>query len=100
MTTLRVVKDEPTSLTGIVAKRIRVFLAEHMIKQVEVAQAIGMSAAAFSKRVNGQQSMDLDEIETLANALGVDPGVFLHGATPPANGPHDGGTPQGSQPSG
>ena len=91
MTTLQTVRDEPTGLSAIVAKRVRVFLAEHQIKQIQVANAMGMSRAAFNKRVTGQQAMDLDEIEALANTLGVDPGVFLSGEPPPSPGGPGGG---------
>lgn len=100
MTTLRVVRGEPQSLAGVVAKRIRVFLAEYGIKQVAVAEAMGMSKAAFSKRVAGKQTMDLDEIELLAETLGVQPGVFLSGETPRLDDPTGGGMepPRGIEP--
>jgi transcriptional regulator with XRE-family HTH domain len=74
-----------------VAKRIRVFLAEYNIKQVAVAEAIGMSTAAFSKRISGKQAIDLDAVERISEALGVQPGVFLTGETPrPPTDPGDG----------
>lgn len=91
MTTLRVVPDGPQTLAEKVAKRIRVFLAEYNIKQVAVAEAIGMSTAAFSKRISGKQSIDLDAIEQIANVLGVQPEVFLAGERPRPIGPDDGG---------
>ena len=92
MTTLRVVPNEPQSLTGVVAKRIRVFLAEYNIKQVQLAKAIGMSTAALSKRISGKQELTLHDIEQFSDALGVQPEVFLAGAPTRPNGPDDGGS--------
>ena len=102
MTTLRIVPNEPSTLAGLVAKRIRVFLAEYGIKQVALANALDISTGTMSKWISGQQIMRLDDVENIANALGVQPGVFLNGEKPrPVDGPDGDGNvarPKGFEP--
>jgi transcriptional regulator with XRE-family HTH domain len=59
------------------AEDIRVLLRRHGITNRELSQACHRSESWVGKRINGQIPIDLDDLEVLARALGVEPGELL-----------------------
>ncbi|TEB15144.1 helix-turn-helix protein [Pelotomaculum sp. FP] len=49
------------------------------ITQKELALRVGLSQAEVSRKENGITSMDVDDLKTFANALGVSIAYFLEG---------------------
>jgi len=59
-------------LTELVAEEIRVLMLRRGIKGARLAGALGVSAAWVSYRLNGQQAIDLNDLERIAGVLEVD----------------------------
>lgn len=68
-----------TGLTHRVAAEIRAELARQQMTQRELARRIGIDQAIVSKRLNGgsARSWTLDELDSIAVALGVPAASFL-----------------------
>ena len=63
---------------ALVAQAVRVQRVRAGIgSDAELARRAGMDASALSRRLNGGLRMDLTDIETLAQALGIDPFELL-----------------------
>lgn len=65
-----------------VAQRLRIGLEARGIKKGDVAAAIGMTPASFSKRLHGHLVIDLDEIHQIAAATGINRDWLLTGTGP------------------
>lgn len=67
--------DNPTVPTGRLRERaaeeIRVILARRRMSAAELARRTGMRQQNLSRRMTGETAFDLDELEVIANALGV-----------------------------
>ena len=67
-----------TSAQALVAQAVRVQRVRAGISSdAELARRAGMDASALSRRLNGGLRMDLTDVETLAQALGIDPFELL-----------------------
>lgn len=56
-----------------VARAIEVHMVRSRITQADLAGRVGMSPSALSKRMTGAIALDVDEVERIAVALGLDP---------------------------
>ncbi len=65
-----------------VASRLRIGLSARGVKNKDVAEAVGMVPSAFSKRVRGSLVMDLDEIDRISAAVGLNRNWLLTGSGP------------------
>lgn len=80
------------SLSDLVAENIRALLARTRIHQQELADALGMTQGAVSKKVNGARPFTIDEMQTAAELFGVpvasllEPPQIVPFAAPPARG--------------
>ena len=70
-----------TSTSHRVAANLRAEVARRQIPQRELAQLLKVSQASVSRRLLGQQPLNVDELTTISTFLGVDPAV-LFGWTP------------------
>lgn len=62
-----------------VAAEVRANMARIRMTQTELAQILGLPQSAISNRLRGKVAFDIDELETVANALGVHPAALLGG---------------------
>ena len=63
---------------ALVAQAVRVQRVRAGISSdAELARRAGMDTSALSRRLNGGLRMDLTDVETLAQALGIDPFELL-----------------------
>ncbi len=65
-----------------VAARLRQAIAARNIKKSDVAAWVEMNITSFSKRLNGHLPLDVDEIDTIADAAGIERNWLLTGAGP------------------
>ncbi|WP_169923732.1 helix-turn-helix domain-containing protein [Propionicimonas paludicola] len=70
-------RTNPTATTQRTAAHVRGLIASRNLSRAEVAAAIGMSEAAFGRRVRGQIPFNVDEVEKLAILFGVPASRFL-----------------------
>ena len=63
--------DKP-SINELVAEEIRVLLARRRISASDLARKTGMTQRAVSRRLTGEKVIDVDDLASIANALGVD----------------------------
>jgi transcriptional regulator with XRE-family HTH domain len=87
MSTLKVVPDQPSRLTDRVADEVRANMARARMTQTDLAVVLGLTQSAVSKRLRGKIAFSVDELEKVADALGVHPAVLLGGYTPSPNRP-------------
>ena len=67
-----------TSTQALVAQAVRVQRVRAGISSdAELARRAGVAGSALSRRLNGGLRMDLTDVETLAQALGIDPFELL-----------------------
>ena len=59
------------SLSDEVAEEIRVLLTRRRMSQRRMAQALGVSPAWLNYRLTGVQAIDLNDLERIADVLGV-----------------------------
>ena len=59
------------TLSAAVAANIRAELARQRVSQFVVADRLGLSQAAVSRRLSGGTPFELDEVEAIASLLGV-----------------------------
>jgi transcriptional regulator with XRE-family HTH domain len=81
MSTLRVVPDQPARLTDRVAAEVRASMARTRMTQTGLAEVLGLTQSAVSKRLRGKIAFSVDELEKAADALGVHPAVLLGGSS-------------------
>lgn len=62
---------EPRRLGPAVAEEVRVLLARRRISAVQLAKLMGVSQPYLSRRLNGAVALDLDDLEKIADVLGV-----------------------------
>lgn len=79
MSTLRVVPDQPSRLRDRVATEVRANMARARMTQTDLAVVLGLTQSAVSKRLRGKIAFSVDELELVADALGVDPATLLGG---------------------
>lgn len=79
MSTLSIVPREPDRLTEIVAAEVRAHMARARINQTQLAGALGLTQSSVSKRLRGVVAFNTDELQTVANLLGVHPAELLGG---------------------
>jgi len=65
------------TLSGAVAANIRAELARQRVSQAQVAERLGLSQAAVSRRLTGQTPFELDEVAAVADLLAVAPSHLL-----------------------
>ncbi|GAA4681171.1 helix-turn-helix domain-containing protein [Phytohabitans rumicis] len=67
--------DNPTVPTGRLRERaaeeIRVILARRRMSAAELARKTGIRQQNLSRRMTGETAFDLDDLEVIANALGI-----------------------------
>lgn len=68
------------TLTERVAEEIRVLLARRRMSQAELARQLNVSGAWLNYRLTGKQPIDLNDLDSIAAALGVKPGDLLGSA--------------------
>lgn len=61
-----------SDITRHVASQIRGLMAQYGVKQGELAESIGVSQSQLSKMVRGTRPIDLDQLDGMCRALGVD----------------------------
>lgn len=93
MSTLRALPDAPASLTERVAEEVRAYMGRRQMTQVQLAQILGLPQSAVSSRVRGKIPFRVDELQTVAEALGIHPAVLLGGNSPSPSGPITGAYP-------
>lgn len=59
-----------------VAAEVRAEMARQRVSQQPIADALGMSRQALSRRLVGEIPFDVSELEQIANFLGVSVGRF------------------------
>lgn len=57
-------------LTRLIASRIRGLMAQHGVKQAELAESINVSQSQLSKMLRGVRPIDLDQLDGMCLALG------------------------------
>jgi transcriptional regulator with XRE-family HTH domain len=62
---------EETTLSLAVAEEIRVLLARRMMRQSELAKALGVDDMWVSRKLRGSQKITLDDLALFATGLGV-----------------------------
>lgn len=90
MSTLRVVPVEPSRLTDRVAAEVRANMARARMTQTDLADVLGLTQSVVSKRLRGKIAFSVDELEKVADALGVHPATLLGGNSPSPTGPFTG----------
>lgn len=76
-----IVTDEgTTTLGGLVAAELRSTMARRRITGEYVAAQLGKSRAYVSRRLGGMTCVDLDDLEAIAEAIGVSPDSLLEPA--------------------
>lgn len=68
------------TFTDQVAANVRGELARRRLGQVQIAQALGISQAAVSRRLNGSVPLDVNELAVIARLLGVSAADLLPAA--------------------
>lgn len=85
MSILKVVPTQPARLTDRVAAEVRAGMARSRMTQTDLAEVLGLTQSVVSKRLRGKIAFSVDELEKVADALGVHPATLLggHDASPP-----------------
>lgn len=60
------------------AQEIRAIMAAKNLSITDMADHLGISRSAASRRINGKQAMDLNEISVIADWLGVACGRIIN----------------------
>lgn len=64
--------SDVSDLTRLIASMIRGLMARHGVKQAEMAESIGVSQSQLSKMIRGVRPIDIDQLDGMCRALGVD----------------------------
>lgn len=66
-----------TGVSQAVADSVRAEMARRKITQLAVANALGVSIAAVSRRLSGHVAWDVDDLAVVAQLLDMDPRDLL-----------------------
>lgn len=66
-----------------IASTVRAELARRRISQTTVGERLGISQAAVSRRLSGQQPLDVNELTALAGLLDMPVSALIEDAAPP-----------------
>lgn len=66
-----------TPLRAAAAEEVRVWMARRKISGVRLAAMIGRTQPYLSRRLTGEVAFDLDDLEAIATALGIQPAQLL-----------------------
>lgn len=69
-------------VTPFAAYQVRVHLRRQKRSARGLARDVGMQPAAMQRRVSGKVAFSVDEIQAIADVLGVEPAIFFPPATP------------------
>lgn len=64
-----------------VADRIRGYMAEHKISNIELSKKTGIDQTALSKTLNNQRKMDVNEFILIIDAFGEPADTFIRPRT-------------------
>lgn len=93
MSTVTVLPSQPDRLTEQVAAEVRAHMARVRINQTQLAEALKLTQSSISKRLRGVVAFNTDELQVVANVLGVHPAALLGGHSPSPSGPPTGAYP-------
>ncbi|MCT7372743.1 helix-turn-helix domain-containing protein, partial [Mycolicibacterium llatzerense] len=65
-----------------VAARLRQAIAVRNVKKSDIADAIEMNQASFSRRVNARLAINMDEADLICSVLGINRDWLLTGSGP------------------
>lgn len=71
MTVIRFPAHESPTVRQRVSENIRVLMARRGVKQPQIAEILGISQAAISRRMNGQTTWNVDDLEQIGAAFEV-----------------------------
>jgi transcriptional regulator with XRE-family HTH domain len=78
---MSLMSDDRTSPRGRlrehVAEEIRVLLARKRISAAELARRTGIKQSTMSRRMTGETAFDMDDLEVIAEVLGVEVGELM-----------------------
>jgi transcriptional regulator with XRE-family HTH domain len=60
-----------------VYEKVRVYIKEHGLKQVSIAQKAGIPTPTFNAILNGKETMYVDDFRAICLALEVSPELFI-----------------------
>ena len=63
---------ETQSINDLVAEEIRALLARRRMSASDLARHTGMTQRAISRRLTGEKIIDVDDLQRIADVLGVD----------------------------
>lgn len=72
--------NEAQKLSQAVAAQVRIVIAARGIRKNELAEPLGITADQVYRKTSGRVPFSIDELDTLASALGVEPWEFIPGA--------------------
>lgn len=78
MTTASLPAPDRGSLASIVGGNVRALLAVRKVSQVQLAEILGVTQSAVSKRLRGVTPFDTNDLEAIATAFGVPPMELLN----------------------
>lgn len=80
----RVTSRDMNEVRRSVSSAVRVEMARNSLRQADLAEALGLSQQAVSRRLKGLVSFDADELVTLASLFGVSASALIdpHQAVP------------------
>lgn len=64
-------------LREVAAEEIRALLARRRMSHAELARRTGLKRSTISRRMTGETALDLDDLEAIAEVLGVEPVELL-----------------------
>lgn len=80
MSTVSAFPQRP-DVADVVGGEIRAWMGRRRVNQSQLAQALGMTQSAVSKRLNGHIAFDIKELDRIAEFLGIEV-AELFGAPP------------------
>jgi hypothetical protein len=60
------------SASSQISQRVRVELARHRARQIDLSAALGLAKSGISRRVHGEQVWDVNELVVVAQTIGCD----------------------------
>lgn len=69
--------DVTTTNREAFASEVRALMGRHRVSQARLAVALGMSQSALSRRLNGDQPFDIDDLFKIAEHFGTEVGALL-----------------------
>lgn len=68
---------QSSELTENVSRVIKILLARDGLSQTDLAEILGYNASTITRGLNGERKWSADDIQHLAEAFEVSPGVFF-----------------------